>query len=189
MTIEDDVLGFDVPVHDHFGVEVVQGHEDGGNHELGLSFSEEGHFGEVVPQISSFHEIHDDVQVVVVLEGIHHVDDELVPESCQELSFVEDRVDTPLGYDSTVRLFLHGLRHFFHCIDTPRSSVLHFPHLTETSLPDHVQVLVSLLSKEKTLRVLTSLFLSLSFHLLYTLPFDLVPTSAFVLLQRFHLLR
>lgn len=48
LAIEDYVFGFDVAVDDHFLVKVFKCHEDGGDHEFGLSFCEFGHFGEVV---------------------------------------------------------------------------------------------------------------------------------------------
>lgn len=85
-------------MHDHFGVEVLEGREDRSYHELGFAFGEDSHLREVVPQVPTLHQVHDDVETVLVLKGIHHVDDKLMAQGRQELPLIQDRIDTPLGY-------------------------------------------------------------------------------------------
>ena len=63
------------------------------------------YFGEdaiadMVSEVTSFHEIEDEVELVSVLEGIVHVDDEGGVEVTQEDSFVHNTLDTFFGHDS-----------------------------------------------------------------------------------------
>ena len=55
----------------------------------------------MITQVSSFHEVHDDVKVLLVLEGVEHVDYKPMSESSQELSFIENGINASLGDDST----------------------------------------------------------------------------------------
>jgi hypothetical protein len=100
LSVEDDVFRLNVAVHYQFGVQIVKRHEDGGDHELGFSLREDCQLGEVISEVSAFHEVHEDVEVVVVLEGVEHVHNELMPQRGEELAFVEDGVDTALGDDA-----------------------------------------------------------------------------------------
>ena len=84
----------------HFGMQILQSQNDRGDHEFSLALSEPGHLGEMIPQITSFHEMHEQVEVVFVLEGVEHVDDEPMPQNGEKLSFIEYAVYTSLGDDS-----------------------------------------------------------------------------------------
>lgn len=175
---------------DHLGVQVVEREYDGGDHKLGLSFSEDGHLGEMVPQVSALHDVHEDVEVVLVLEGVHHVDNKLMPQRGEELALVEDRIDAALCDDSKIPYLLHRLRHLLHRVDLARRQVLHLPHLPEPALPHHVHVLVRLLAQVKVLKAQLFLLLlpSLDLRLLQTVPI-LVSLLRAVLLQRLEFLR
>ena len=54
----------------------------------------------MVPEITSFHEMHNQIEVILILEGVEHVDDEPVSEYGQKLSLVEYAINTSLRNNS-----------------------------------------------------------------------------------------
>ncbi len=97
----------------------------------GLFFGEAAHSADVVPEVSSFHEVHDEVEVLSVLEGVDHVDDERTPEVVEQLSLIHDGADALLADDL-------GLVHLLHGEELLVLLELYDPHLPEPSLPDDV---------------------------------------------------
>jgi hypothetical protein len=77
---------------DLLGVHVFKGDEDAGCKEAGLFLSEPMLPTDMVPEIPARHEIHDQIERIPILEGLPHIDDELVLEHSKQLSLVADRL-------------------------------------------------------------------------------------------------
>jgi hypothetical protein len=87
----------------------------------------------VVPQVTSCEQVHDQVQVLTVLESIVHVYQEGTVEEGEDLPLIHDRLNTSLGEDS-------GLVHFLHGVYFAVLLVLYFPYFTETTFSNAVVV-------------------------------------------------
>ena len=62
----------------------------------------------MVAEIAARQVVHDQVEVLSVLEGVIHVHYKRVLQLCQNLSLVDYRLDTALCYDSSLAHFFHG---------------------------------------------------------------------------------
>lgn len=62
----------------------------------------------VIAQIATTLHLHDEVQVVHVLKGLHHIHNERVLQLSQNFSFIDHRADAPFRKHTR-------LVHFFHC--------------------------------------------------------------------------
>ncbi len=78
-------------------------------------------------------QVHDQVEVLAVLEGVVHVHEERIVELGEDLPLVHDGLHGALG-DYT------GFRHFFHRILMLELFSLYFPNFTEPALADAVEV-------------------------------------------------
>lgn len=117
-------------------MEVLQREEHTGYEELGLLLVKLLILGEVVPEVSSLHEIDDQVQVLPVFEGVVHIYQEskwiLTPQYLrviqltQELLLVHHRVHTSLRDYPRLQHFLHGVQ--LVCL-----LLFHSPHLAEAA--------------------------------------------------------
>ena len=87
---------------------------------------------QVVPEVTAFHKVDDEVEVLPVLEGVVHVDDEVVADLLEEEAFVHYAVSAALEDDA-------GLEHFLESVELRRLPHLHLPDLAEPTLPDAVQ--------------------------------------------------
>lgn len=87
--------------------------------------------GQVVPQVTTCHQIDDQVQVLPVVKSIVHVHEKGVVKLAQELFFIDNRVHTPLGNDPS-------LQHLLHCEELMCFLLLYFPNLAEASSAYHV---------------------------------------------------
>lgn len=83
LAVDDQVLRLDVSVDDAVLVQVFEPQEETRREELGLFLREASHLANVVPQVSSWQVVHHQVQVEFVLEGITHIDNEVVFDSGQ----------------------------------------------------------------------------------------------------------
>lgn len=88
----------------------------------------------MVAQVAAVEQVHDQVQVVAVLEGVVHVDQERTVQLREDLALVHDRLDAALGEDARLAHFLHGVVGL-------ELLALDLPHLAEAALADAVQVL------------------------------------------------
>ena len=61
---------------DAVAMEVIQPNYEVGNEEFGLQFCESASPADVVSQVSAVDVVHDEVEVLSVLEGVVHVDEE-----------------------------------------------------------------------------------------------------------------
>lgn len=88
--VEDEVLGFDVPVDDFVGVDVLEGEEDAGDEEPGLRLVEELLLvpRDVKAQVAAREEVQNEVEVFEVLEGVVKVYDEGMVEAGEKFAFV-----------------------------------------------------------------------------------------------------
>ena len=85
----------------------------------------------MVSEVTSIEVVSDDVQLLVVLEGVEHVDYEGVVEAGEDEAFVHDRLDT---------LFLNEfyLGHFFQGVDLAVVSGDDFVDFTESASSDQI---------------------------------------------------
>ena len=83
----------------------------------------------MVTEVAARQIVHHEVQVLPVLEGVVHVNDEHILELGEDLALINDGLDTALCDDS-------GLGHLLHGVVLLRLLALDSPHLTEASLPD-----------------------------------------------------
>lgn len=65
------------------GVHVFKGDEDAGCKETGLLLGEAMLTANMVPEVAARHEIHNQVERVSILEGLPHIDNELMLEYSQ----------------------------------------------------------------------------------------------------------
>ena len=63
----------------------------------------------MVAEIATREEVHDEVQILLVLEGVAHIDQEGVFELREELALVHDGVDTSFLDDPGFGHLLHGV--------------------------------------------------------------------------------
>ena len=88
--------------------------------------------------------MHDEVEVILILEGVEHIDDEFMAEEGEELSLVEDRLYTAFcDYSECIRT-VHGFGHFLHGVESVTVEVLDFPDFSKAAFADHVEVSIGL---------------------------------------------
>jgi hypothetical protein len=81
--VHDQVLWLDVSVHNSVDVQVLEASDDAGYEEFCIFFVEALATAYMESKISSRHQVHSEVQVVSVLEGVLHIDNEGVLEHSQ----------------------------------------------------------------------------------------------------------
>ena len=89
---------------------------------------------DVIAEISTKKEVHDEVEIHVVLEGVVHIHDELALNHAQQLEFIHDGGYTFLGDNSRFRHLFHGEFCVFVFLR------LHAPHFPETSSAQSVNL-------------------------------------------------
>lgn len=105
----------------------------------GLFLGESAVFANVVAQISTSEEVHQQVKVVSVLEGIIHIHKERIRYLRENLAFVENRFNAALRYYSCFAHLLHRKRLF-------RLLLSHAPNFAEPTFSDAVGVTETVLS-------------------------------------------
>jgi len=110
VTVENNVFWFDVSVDDAFTVHSLQGLNETGNKKLRAGWGELSDAGVVVSKVTSFHEVHDQVQVLRIVERPVDVDDEVGLDPAHQLQLFHHRLNA---------LFRHHarLQHFFHRVE------------------------------------------------------------------------
>ena len=111
---------------------------------------------DVVPEVSSRQQVHDEVQVLPVLEGKVHVDEKRVMLQLRENSaLAHDGLDAPLGQNPRLAHFLHRVQ-----LCMLVSLVLDLPDLTEAALADALLVLEEILADryENDIKVIQNLW-------------------------------
>lgn len=76
---EDQVFGFDVPMYNFMGMEVLQSQEEAADEELGLNLCKSPSLPYVVAEVTSIQVIHKKIQILPILKGKAHVDQEGMP--------------------------------------------------------------------------------------------------------------
>jgi hypothetical protein len=74
--VKHQIFWFDIAVYDIVEVEKLQSDQHAGNEEFGFAFLEPASAAHMVPEIPSHEQVHDEIEVFPVLEGVGHVDDE-----------------------------------------------------------------------------------------------------------------
>ena len=136
-------------------MQVFQSKQHASNEELGLLLSESLVLGQVVSQVTSSHQVNDKVQVLPIVEGIVHVDEERMVELAKELFFINHGVNTPLSDDPR-------LKHLLHRKKLLRFLLLDLPYLAKAATPYHIQ------KREVVLANLLDILLVLRFKLTIT---------------------
>lgn len=93
LRVQDQVLWLYVPV-DHFVLmKKLESDEDVSDEEFGLPLVEVASIPEVVPEVPAVEVVHNEVEMLSVLEGAAHVDHEGVTEFGKEFLLVHDGCD------------------------------------------------------------------------------------------------
>ena len=90
-------------------MDVLDWGNNAGHEEFSLVLGKFGGVGESAPKIGSWQEIHDEVEVIPVVESADHICDEGRVESLKNFPFVEDVIDTFLQNDEGFAHFLHSV--------------------------------------------------------------------------------
>ena len=96
-------------------------------------------FTDVVAQISPIQQVHEEIEVGVVLKSVVHVNQESVFNFRQDLTLIEDRFNAPLGDNSCFAHLFHRKRLFTLLLSHP-------PHFAESSFSDAVLVIETVFS-------------------------------------------
>lgn len=88
---------------------------------------------DVVAQVTTVQQVHDQIERVSVLERIVHVHQERTVQLRQNLPLVHDRLDTALREYSRLAHLLHGIH-----LVVLRLLPLDFPHFTKATLANAV---------------------------------------------------
>ena len=99
----------------------------------GLFLAEPSVPANVVTEVSAREQVHHQIQILAILEGVVHVDDEGILEHGENLAFVHDRFDAALGDDSCLGHLFHSVAHF-------NFFAVYLPHLAKASLANAVVV-------------------------------------------------
>ena len=89
----------------------------------------------MVSQITSLHEIHNDVEVLLILESVEHIDNKPMSEGRQELPLINDRLDTPLAHHSALESIYMALLISFMANSFPVGRCSTFHTLPNPPLP------------------------------------------------------
>lgn len=112
-------------------VQVLESDDHVGQEELGLLLRKSPALADVVSQVTPVDVLHQQIQVLPVLKGSDHVDDEGVLELGQQRALVHDRVDGLLLDD-------FGLVHLLHSQDFVCFFILDLPDFAEASFSNGV---------------------------------------------------
>lgn len=96
---------------------------------------------DMISQVGALEVIHDQVQTLLVLEGVFNVDDEGVADLGEDFPFIHDALHTVLLYYPKSRGIVLSLLDFLHGIVVPRCPFLDFPDLPEAPEADLVHEL------------------------------------------------
>ena len=90
MAIEHQVFRFDITMYDELLMYEFQGRHDTSHEKFGLILGKYVILGYMVSQITSRVQIHDQIQIIIILESILHVDYEWMFELGQYFPFVDN---------------------------------------------------------------------------------------------------
>lgn len=123
-------------MYDALLVNGLEGLDQACNHKLGAVRRKLANARVVIPQIASFHQVHDEVQALYVVEGPLDVDNEIAVYASHDFQLLHHRLDALLGHDP-------GFQHFLHSVHL--AILLNSQHFTECASADGVVVLEVLL--------------------------------------------
>lgn len=96
----------------------------------------------MVAEVAAREQVHDEVQVLPVLEGVVHIDQErMMLELGEDAPLAHDRLDAPLRQDPCLAHLLHG-KH----LNMLQALVLYLPHLAKAAFADAFLVLEQVLA-------------------------------------------
>ena len=86
--VEDQIFGFNIAVKDTVSMQEFETEDHTGDEKFSLLFTESSVLANMVPQITTLHEIDHQVEIVTVLEGVVHVNEEWMVQLAEELFLV-----------------------------------------------------------------------------------------------------
>ena len=93
MGIEDYVLRFDIAMNYLVSMEVFEGYDEIGEEEFCLDLCESTSASNMITEVATVDIVHDEIDVLSVLECVGHIDEKWVFDSRQKISLVHDRTD------------------------------------------------------------------------------------------------
>ena len=92
ITTNEKVLRLKVSMYDTLRVEVLEGGHYMSEVELGPQGIKEANSLEKRAKVSTLHKLHDHVEVLAALEGVHPTHDEVVVDLGQDFFFIENEI-------------------------------------------------------------------------------------------------
>lgn len=135
--VKDQVLRLDIPMDDIVSMHCFECVYQTSTEEPRLLLAESALACQVVAKVTTEQEVHHEIEVLGILEGVVRVDDELGADHGEELEFVHHRLDAFLVHHAR-------LQHFFHCELSdffslePRAADT--PHFSETATANGILV-------------------------------------------------
>jgi hypothetical protein len=120
-------------VDDRLVVDVLETFDDAGDEKPGFLLVKLPALGQPVPEVSSGEQVHNQIQIIPVLESVLHIDQEVGLELAQYFPLVEYGINASFVKDS-------GLSHLLHGKHLAVFLTLDLPDLAKASLPDGVLV-------------------------------------------------
>lgn len=131
LATEHKVFWLDVSMNNIVLVDVLQRYHHARDDEAALVLIELDPLPQVVPEITTRHQVADEVDVVTILEGVLHIHDERVTELGEELPLSHNGVQGPPAHNPRLLHLLEGEECFGFL-------VLHFPDFAEAASADAV---------------------------------------------------
>mmetsp|Transcript_39093 Transcript_39093/g.44725 ORF Transcript_39093/g.44725 Transcript_39093/m.44725 type:complete len:211 (-) Transcript_39093:664-1296(-) len=129
LPVDKNIVRLKVSVNNPVLVKVVYCQYHLGEVESGSVFCQRVDAFEQVAEIASFHVFHDDVKVLVGLEGVHSSDDKIIVHFVEDISLVQNKLSDAL--------FFHlRLVHDLDCEQVPRFFLPCKTNLTISSMTD-----------------------------------------------------
>jgi hypothetical protein len=90
LVIKDQILRFDVAVDNIIEMEILKSNQNASDKKLSLHLLETPAAAHVVAEVATDKQVHNEVKVLTILEGVGHIDDEWMLELRKQLSLVEN---------------------------------------------------------------------------------------------------
>jgi len=129
------ILRLDIPMYNPLPMQILQSQQDRPDHKLNLSLGKNRHLRDMIPQISTLHQIHQNVQILFILECRYHVYKVFVFQSGEELSLVYYRIHASFCYHSILMIIYMALLIYFMAYILPVFKCYTFHTLPNPPLP------------------------------------------------------
>lgn len=133
VTLNYQVFGLYVSMDYVFLVNVFETRYQTSDEKPGGLLVESSILTNVIPQVATWKIVHNQIQVFAVLKSVVHVDNVHVLQLCEDLSFIDNRLNWSFGDYSC-------FWHLFHCERLSFFLPLDFPYFAEATFPNTVVV-------------------------------------------------